>query len=121
MIDEVSVQLLRVRADLIDGSLLYVREALFSHTSKYSYHWQTSTGEMLLRWDNAPHHPAIPTYPHHKHDGERIGPAARVSIEDVLAELATRLQRKGKPNKVSLSAAETEEDQPCLVSKTTNS
>jgi hypothetical protein len=38
MIDEVSIQLLRVRAELIDGSLLYVREAIFPHTSKYSYH-----------------------------------------------------------------------------------
>ena len=96
MIDEERVQLLRLRADLIDGSLLYVREAIFPHTSKYSYHWQTRTGEMLLRWDNAPYHPEIPTHPHHKHDGERIGPAARVSIEDVLAELATRLQSEGK-------------------------
>jgi hypothetical protein len=95
MIDEANVQLLRVRAELIDGSLLCVREASFPHTSKYSYHWQTSTGEMLLCWDNAPHHPEIPTHPHHKHDGERIGPAARVSIEDVLTELATRLQSKG--------------------------
>ena len=68
MIDEANVQLLRVRAELIDGS--------------------------LLRWDNALHHPAMPTHPHHKHDGERIGPAARVSIEDVLAELATRLQSR---------------------------
>jgi hypothetical protein len=96
MIDEASVQLLRVRAELIDGSLLYVREAIFPRTSKYSYHCQTSTGEMLLRWDNAPHHPEIPPHPHHKHDRERIGPAARVSIEDVLAELATRLQSKGE-------------------------
>ena len=96
MIDEASVQLLQVRAELIDGSLLYVREAIFPHTSKDAYHWQTNTGEMLLHWDNAPHHPEIPTHPYHKHDGERLGPAARVSIEDVLAEVASRLQSKGE-------------------------
>src|SRR5262249_51386433 len=28
--------------ELIDGSLLYVREAIFPHTSKYSYYWQTA-------------------------------------------------------------------------------
>ena len=94
VIDEAHVQLLQVRAEIIDGSLLYVREAMFPSTSKYSYHWQTRTGEMLLRWDNAPHHPAVPTHPHHKHEGEQIGPSARISIEDVLAELATRLQSK---------------------------
>ena len=96
VIEEANVQLLRVRVEIIDGSLLYVREAFFPHTSKYSYHWQIRTGEMLIRWDNAPHHPAIPTHPHHKHEGEQIGPSARVSIEDVLAELATMLKSKGQ-------------------------
>jgi hypothetical protein len=96
VIEEASVQLLRVRAEIIDGSLLYVREAFFPHASKYSYHWQTRTGDLLLRWDNAPHHPEIPTYPHHKHEGEQIVPAARVSIEEVLAELAAILQSPGQ-------------------------
>ena len=50
----------------------------------------------ISRWDNAPHHPAISTHPYHKHEGERIDPSIRVSIEDVLAELATRLQSKGQ-------------------------
>jgi len=95
VIEEASVQLLRVRTELIDGSLLYIREAFFSYASKYSYHWQTRTGELLLRWDNAPHHPEIPTHPYHKHEGERIGPAARVSIEEVLAELTAMLQSQG--------------------------
>ena len=49
MIDEANVQLVRVRAEIIDGSLLYVREAFFPHASKYSYHWQTRTEELLLR------------------------------------------------------------------------
>jgi hypothetical protein len=43
VIDEASVQLLKVRAEIIDGSLLYVREAFFPRSSKYSYHWQTRT------------------------------------------------------------------------------
>ena len=92
VIDEASVQLLKVRAEIIDGSLLYVREAFFRRSSKYSYHWQTRTGELLLRWDNAPHHPEIATHPHHKHVGEHIEPSARVSIDDVLAEQEATLQ-----------------------------
>jgi hypothetical protein len=96
VVEEASVQLLRVRAEIIDGSLLYVREAFFPYASKYSYHWQTRTGELLLRWDNAPHHPELSTQPHHKHVGEQIGPSARVSIEDVLAALAATLKSKGQ-------------------------
>ena len=96
VVEEASVQLLRVRVEIIDGSLLHVREAFFPPASKYAYHWQTRTGGLLLRRDNAPHHPEIPTHPHHKHEGERIGPSARVSVEEVLAELAATLKNTGQ-------------------------
>ena len=96
VIDEASVQLLKVRAEIIDGSLLYVREAFFSRSSKYSYHWQSHTGELLLRWDNAPHHPEISTHPHHKHAGEQIAPSERVPIDDGCAELTATLRSKGQ-------------------------
>jgi Family of unknown function (DUF6516) len=96
LVEEESVQFLRAKAEIVDGSLLYVRELFFPDHSKYSYHWQTQTGEMLLRWDNAPHHPEIPTHPDHKHGGERVGPSVRVSIEEVLAELAAALKGKGQ-------------------------
>ena len=92
VVEEENVQLLRVRVEIIDGSTLHIREALFSSASKYSYHWQTPTGELLLRWDNAPHHPQVPTYPDHKHEGERIDPSGRVSIEEVLAEITAALK-----------------------------
>jgi len=95
VVEEESVQLLRVRAEIIDGSLLHLREAIFPQTSKYSYHWQARTGELLMRWDNAPHHPEIPTYPDHKHEGEQISSSARVSVEEVLAEIAAVLKSKG--------------------------
>lgn len=95
-VEEKSVQFLRVRAEIRDGSVLYVRELLLADHSKYSYHWQAQTGELLLRWDNAPHHPTLPTYPDHKHEGERLEPSARASIEAVLAELETVLKSRGQ-------------------------
>ena len=94
LVEEESVQLLRVKVEMVEGSMLHVREALFSHTSKYSYHWQTPTGELVLRWDNAPHHPEIPTHPDHKHEGEQIGPSERASIENVLVEITIVLKNK---------------------------
>jgi hypothetical protein len=50
---------------------------------------------MLLRWDNAPHHPDISTHPDHKHARDRVVPSARVSIEEVLEELAANLKSRG--------------------------
>ena len=94
LVEEESVQFLRARAEIADGSVLHVRELFTSTHSKYSYHWQDLTGETRLRWDNAPHHPEIPTHPDHKHESGQVSPSNRVSIEEVLAELEARLPRR---------------------------
>ncbi len=39
--------------------------------SKYSFHWQSSDGQLLKRWDNAAHHPDVETFPHHVHEGRQ--------------------------------------------------
>jgi hypothetical protein len=41
LVEEESVQFLRAKAEMRDGSLPYVRELFFRDHSKYSYHWQT--------------------------------------------------------------------------------
>lgn len=94
LVEEESVQFLRARAEIIDGSMLHVRELFAPPHSKYSYHWQSNAGAILLRWDNAPHHPEIPTHPDHRHEGGQVAPSSRASIEEVLAELEARVSRK---------------------------
>lgn len=50
---------------------LHIKDYLFlDGTRKYSYHWQDAQGICIVRWDNAPHHQAISTFPFHKHSGE---------------------------------------------------
>ena len=34
---------------------------------KYKYHFQDSDNSLIFRYDNAPHHREIGTFPHHKH------------------------------------------------------
>jgi len=34
---------------------------------KYSYHYQDGNGKVIFRYDMAPHHIEIETFPHHKH------------------------------------------------------
>jgi len=41
---------------------------------KYSVHWQSNDGELRKRWDNAPHHREIKTFPNHVHIGRKIYP-----------------------------------------------
>jgi hypothetical protein len=82
----------RYRITFFDGSLLemferfqIVNEKLL--VVKYRLHWQDAAGRLLKRWDNAAHHPQIPTHPHHVHDGseENIHPSEPFSAEQALA------------------------------------
>ncbi|MBC8181789.1 hypothetical protein H8E88_11780 [candidate division KSB1 bacterium] len=55
----------KVRILIKDGSFL---DIWLSEEGDYSYHWERrrQSGE-IFRWDNAPHHPQINTYPDHFH------------------------------------------------------
>jgi Family of unknown function (DUF6516) len=87
--------LLRYRLALKDSSLLEIFE-FFIVTSagvdvtKYRFHWQSTDGQLRKRWDNAPHHSEIATYPHHIHDGaeENVLPHEPMTVEKVLSAIA---------------------------------
>lgn len=54
--------------EFIDGSVLFIKDYLFiDGKRKYSYHWQDKSGTLLSRWDNAPHHSEVISFPHHRH------------------------------------------------------
>ena len=61
---------LKLRLDIVDGSLL---DVFISVSGRYAYHWErrmTSAGD-LYRHDNAPHDRwrHVATFPKHFHDG----------------------------------------------------
>lgn len=92
LVEESSVSFLRVSVTLIDGSHLFIKELLFPDGSKYSYHWQNTDTGLLLRWDNAHHHPEIATHPDHKHVGEDILSSNRISVEEVLSTITIQIK-----------------------------
>jgi hypothetical protein len=57
----------KIEVALVDGSVLHAREYAGEDARRYSYHWQDARDNLLIRWDNAPHHEQVSTYPHHKH------------------------------------------------------
>ncbi|MBC8229060.1 hypothetical protein H8E77_05890 [bacterium] len=63
---------LRIRLRFADNSLLEISEAVTFTVGtlnwlSYRYHYQTASGVFIFRYDNAPHHPELRTYPDHKH------------------------------------------------------
>ena len=67
-----------------DGSFLHVREYNDERERHYSFHWQDPQGKLLLRWDNAPHHKELKTFPHHRHNKEQIEESTDITLSDVL-------------------------------------
>lgn len=90
---------LRVRLTLEDNSLLefseYVRQTAADQpqTVIYSYHWADTKGQLRKRWDNTPHYPDLPNFPHHIHDGitDAVMPGKPVNIFQVLDSIAASL------------------------------
>ncbi len=75
-----------------DGSLLEFDEVVLLHGEqivklRYAYHYQNSNDELIFRYDNVFHHPHVPTYPHHKHVGDKVEPAQTPDLNDVLHEI----------------------------------
>ena len=81
----------RVVVALVDGSSLHAREFFNADERHYSFHWQTSGGEMIRRWDDAPHYPHLETHPHHVHEGSSVHAGLPISLKEVLAEIEKQL------------------------------
>ena len=58
--------LFKIRCELISGQTLQIRLRAVSGSIRYSY--QELSDKPLRRWDNAPHFPNLPNFPHHHHD-----------------------------------------------------
>lgn len=54
---------------------------------KYSYHYEDINGVMIFRYDMAPHFREVETYPHHKHEGNKVVASKEPSLKEVLYEI----------------------------------
>jgi hypothetical protein len=78
--------MLKIRVELKNGWLMDCWEHKTPKIGRYSFHVFRDS-EMVVRWDNAPHHPEVSTFPYHKHVGEAIQDSEEMGVEQVLAEL----------------------------------
>ncbi|MDF1557222.1 MAG: DUF6516 family protein [ANME-2 cluster archaeon] len=77
---------LKIQIRLLNGWKLHVWEHATPEFQRYAYHVSKGT-QLIVRWDNAPNHRQIRTFPHHKHVKEEILESEEMSIEVILKEL----------------------------------
>ncbi len=84
--------ILRCRVHFWDGAFLSIHETVSTELGYpvrivYSYSF-IRNDQCVFRYDNAPHHPNIITFPHHKHIGEdKIAPTDQLSVNQILDEI----------------------------------
>ena len=75
---------LKIIVTLSNNSQLFISEYVDENDRNYSYHWQDESNSLILRFDNAPFHPNISTYPHHIHSSKTISSNIRISAIEIL-------------------------------------
>ena len=65
----------------------------------YAFHFQDADDRTIFRYDNWPHHPGLPTFPHHKHVGgdEVVEAHAQPSVATIVREIAQHIDDESGP------------------------
>ncbi len=77
---------LKMRVELKNSWILQIWEHKTPEIRRYAYHIFNNSST-IIRWDNAPHHTDIKTFPHHKHVGDKIEESQEMDLFKVLKEL----------------------------------
>lgn len=78
-----------------DSSELHIRDYIFlDGQRKYSYHWQNRRGNLIIRWDNSPHHLQIKGFPHHKHLPDQIIISAERDLQSIIKLISDKIMLK---------------------------
>jgi hypothetical protein len=61
---------------------------------KYRFQYMDKKSHIVFRYDNAPHHRELSTFPHHKHLIDKVVPSEMPALADILDEISTFMLRK---------------------------
>lgn len=82
---------LKGQINFVDGSRLQFSEQLPIDRKKYRLHYMDADDRLLIRWDSAPHHKDMSTFPFHKHTPQGVEEHEAITLLAALAEIAQSL------------------------------
>ena len=82
---------LRIRVRSANGGLLEINEAVVVESGilvwlGYRYHCQDAQNRLVFRYDDTPHFPDLPSFPHHKHLLDHVISAEKPTVFQVITE-----------------------------------
>jgi Family of unknown function (DUF6516) len=93
-----SIGFVRGAIYFLDSSQLHLREFVNVEYGveryMYAYHYQRPDGALVFRYDNTPHFPTLPTFPHHKHEGREanVVTASPPDLAAILSEIQSLIE-----------------------------
>jgi len=93
---DVDTEIVKAKIILTDGSNLRVSESIVENQLvSYSYYWLDECNQLIIGWDNAPHHKDIKTFPHHKHIRKKtnVTVSDECNLKDVLSFIFRILEK----------------------------
>ena len=93
-ISSASGRYFKLQITFIDYSILIAREFSSKEERNYSFHWMDEDKNLIIRWDNAPYHRDISSYPHHKHIQNRIAESHIITLEEVIQYIEKQLKNR---------------------------
>ena len=88
------VEVFKARLNLSDGTNLRIAEVRKDgQVKKYSYYWLDEHNDLLIGWDNTPHHQQIASFPDHRHRLGEIEESQEKDFQAVLNHIAGIISR----------------------------
>jgi len=81
-----------------DYKLLSKDYLFLDGSRKYAFHFQDNQGNLIFRFDNAPHWKDIATFPFHKHLPDRVTESEMMNLEKVFLEIDAYLKSSVEVN-----------------------
>ena len=63
---------------------------------KYRYQYMDEKQSLIFRYDNAPHHKEVKSFPHHRHTPNKVTDSNEPGLNNILLEIARNQRRKKK-------------------------
>ncbi|MCD6552476.1 MAG: hypothetical protein J7M16_00540 [Anaerolineae bacterium] len=78
---------LKGRIVFLDGSTLDFSEQLPVERAKFRFHYMDAENNLIARWDSAPHHRELSTFPFHVHTPQGVEEHQAITLLEVLEKV----------------------------------
>lgn len=90
--DEMGI--IKGRIVFINASIFEFKELVSMDDHSYRFHWMDKNHKLISRWDMAPHHKEIDTFPFHQHLPTGVQPSKEKKLADIIDVIKRDLIRE---------------------------